>query len=350
MTRIVISHNLKTKYQFIFLLFLIVCFLYSCHSSSNDTSNNKKVSHYTDSVIGFADTLEKVTETNKQKNGITAFNKEDKLSVICLAAALLLFVLLLIMQSYKFRKSKEVNRQILHQNNLLQSKTLLLENSREENMRMIKIVAHDLRNPVSAILSIVSFMSTDDYHNEEDKMMFQIMKTAGENSLLLIGDLLDVNTNKENLKKEVLDLSVIIHHCIELLMFKAVAKEQHIEEKTTPVTIHGNHQKLWRVIINLLSNAIKFSSNGTRILVKLEAKSQHALITIKDSGIGIPLAIQDKIFDIFTDAKRSGTAGEVSYGLGLAVSKQIVEAHGGRIWFESEAGEGATFFVELPYK
>jgi len=71
-------------------------------------------------------------------------------------------------------------------------------------------------------------------------------------------------------------------------------------------------------------------------------------ISVKDHGIGIPPEMKDKIFDMFTEAKRSGTAGEQSFGLGLAISKQIVEAHGGRIWFESRQGKGTTFFIDLP--
>jgi signal transduction histidine kinase len=72
------------------------------------------------------------------------------------------------------------------------------------------------------------------------------------------------------------------------------------------------------------------------------------VIKIKDHGIGIPLDLREKIFNIFTDAKRKGTSGEHSFGLGLAISKQIIEAHGGRIWLESEVDKGSTFFVSLP--
>ncbi|HEY9197579.1 MAG TPA: ATP-binding protein [Mucilaginibacter sp.] len=75
---------------------------------------------------------------------------------------------------------------------------------------------------------------------------------------------------------------------------------------------------------------------------------RHVLISVEDHGIGIPDEMKDKIFDMFTQAKRSGTAGEQAFGLGLAISKQIIEAHSGRIWFESLPGNGTTFYVELP--
>ena len=72
------------------------------------------------------------------------------------------------------------------------------------------------------------------------------------------------------------------------------------------------------------------------------------MIEVEDHGIGIPIEMEDKIFDMYTEAKRTGTAGEQPFGLGLAISKQIVEAHGGKIWFDSKPGNGTTFFVELP--
>jgi signal transduction histidine kinase len=80
----------------------------------------------------------------------------------------------------------------------------------------------------------------------------------------------------------------------------------------------------------------------------MEHNAHSVLIAVKDHGIGIPAEMKDKIFDMFTEAKRTGTAGEQAFGLGLAISKQIVEAHGGKIWFESKPGQGTTFYVELP--
>ncbi|KIO78233.1 hypothetical protein TH53_04770 [Pedobacter lusitanus] len=99
---------------------------------------------------------------------------------------------------------------------------------------------------------------------------------------------------------------------------------------------------------NLIGNAIKFSPEHAVITVRMEEKPESVLIAIADNGIGIPLGIRNKIFDVFGQAKRSGTAGEQSFGLGLAISKQIIENHGGKIWVDSETNQGSTFFVELP--
>src|SRR5690606_10958610 len=97
-------------------------------------------------------------------------------------------------------------------------------------------------------------------------------------------------------------------------------------------------------------NAIKFSPPGEKIQVRLDVNPNDVCISVKDRGIGIPEHLRTRICDMFTDARRTGTAGEQPSGLSLAISRHIVEAHGGRIWFESDAelGDGTTFFVELP--
>lgn len=132
-----------------------------------------------------------------------------------------------------------------------------------------------------------------------------------------------------------------------MMQFKANEKKQHIFLQTEPVTISANYDKLWRVINNLLGNAIKFSQEGTVINVSLAKKGTKALISIKDEGIGISSEIKDQVFDPFTHFKRPGTKGEESFGLGLSISKHIIESHGGKLWFESEVGKGSIFYIEL---
>jgi signal transduction histidine kinase len=102
------------------------------------------------------------------------------------------------------------------------------------------------------------------------------------------------------------------------------------------------------VVNNLITNAIKFSFLGTTIQVTISINDKFARIQVKDEGIGIPTSVQPQIFEMFTSAKRHGTVGERSYGLGLSICKQIVEELGGRIWFESVEAKGSSFFVELP--
>jgi len=140
----------------------------------------------------------------------------------------------------------------------------------------------------------------------------------------------------------------MLYYCVELLHFKADAKMQKITLQAAHVTLSVNREKMWRVVSNLVANAIKFSPSGAGILVQMTETSQQVIIAVEDHGIGIPIEMKDKIFDMFTEAQRPGTAGEQPFGLGLAISKQIVEAHGGKLWFNSKPGNGTTFYVELP--
>jgi len=138
--------------------------------------------------------------------------------------------------------------------------------------------------------------------------------------------------------------------CVSLLKFKATEKNQSLELSAFKVVVDVNKEKIWRLFSNLIYNAIKFSPYGSQIEIGMEREDEAIVFFLRDYGIGIPAELQDKIFDIFTEAKRFGTLGEHPVGLGLAISKQIVQAHKGDIWFESMAGEGTTFYVKLPLK
>jgi signal transduction histidine kinase len=115
-----------------------------------------------------------------------------------------------------------------------------------------------------------------------------------------------------------------------------------------PLTIDIDKNRIERTINNLVGNAIKFSPAGEKISVELSHNDNSILIFIADSGIGIPPEMQADLFKPFGNTRRMGTAGEKSFGLGLSVCKQIVEAHNGKISVKSEAGKGTVFYVELP--
>jgi len=211
----------------------------------------------------------------------------------------------------------------------------------------MKIVSHDLRSPVNGIIGIASLMLKDDCTDDQMKMLAMI-KSSGSHALEFINDLLHVNSALKEMKIEPVEMSPLLQHCVDLLQFKAKEKEQEIVLKTEPVTLHINRQKIWRVISNIITNAIKFSPTGTIILVYMDLKPDKLVVAVKDQGIGIPANMKNEIFKMFTEAMREGTSGEQSFGLGLAISRQIIRAHSGNIWFESEPGKGTTFFIELP--
>lgn len=292
-----------------------------------------------------------------QQYQIALLHKNNQLKTSYLSAAVIfsvLTILILFLLWKNLRRSNKnvkaltaLNRQVEEKNHDTLETLKALEQSHQENTRIMKVVAHDLRNPIGAITSLCELMLQENHHNEEDKSMLEMIRSAGESSLHLISDLLHYTVQYE-LKKEPVELSELMHYCVDMLQLRAAEKQQHIELQATHITISINREKIWRVFSNLLSNAIKFSPNNTLIQITTTTSPGHVVIAVKDQGIGIPDEMRSKIFDLFTEAKRPGTGGERPYGMGLAIAKQISEAHGGAIWFDSFPGEGTTFYVKLP--
>jgi len=219
-----------------------------------------------------------------------------------------------------------------------------------EKDRILRAVAHDLRNPIGGIAALTLAMEDDEFTDDQKELINLIRETSND-SLELISELLEVtNEGKSGLKKELVDINGLVGKSVELLRFKAAEKKQHIELTMLqqPGEIMVSREKIWRVLSNLITNAIKFSPRGATIEVTIADRKKEVEISVKDNGIGVPENMQQEIFNMFTKAKRPGTAGEKSFGLGLSISKQIVEHHSGRIWVESEPGEGSVFYVSLP--
>ncbi|WP_316767305.1 tetratricopeptide repeat-containing sensor histidine kinase [Pedobacter frigiditerrae] len=293
-----------------------------------------------------------------QANEIEVLKKKDELKSVYLIFAIGLTFLsglsiFLLYRNSRITKQNIKNLTILNakisSHNEMMEKTLeALEQSQEENTHMMQVVAHDMRTPIAGVIGLTSLMLEEDDLNEEQREILSMINTSGADTLNFINDLLQVQHNKTKLIKEPVEMHTLLKYCITLLESKAKEKQQHLKATTIPIEINISREKIWRVMSNLISNAIKFSPHGTTIAVAMEEKPLSILISVKDNGIGIPPEMADKLFNMDAEVQREGTDGEKSFGLGLAISKQIIEAHNGNIWFESLPGSGTTFFVELP--
>jgi signal transduction histidine kinase len=329
----------------------------------NKTKQFNKVHYYIAPYFKLEDSLSHVksipqVDVNKEYENLKGryelamLEKQDQVKSLYLMIVIgfsVLAISVTLFLWYNWKKIKKLHGKVSEQNSNMQKALTALEQSQEDNTRMMQIVAHDLRNPIGGITAIAGIMLDETNRSADDRIMLELIKTSGQNSLELVSDMLQVHTRVEELKKEPVDLCQMLRYCVDLLRFKAEAKGQQIKLQASPVVLSVNREKMWRVVSNLIANAIKFSPSGADISVKMEERSQHIIIAVEDHGIGIPLEMKGKIFDMFTDAKRPGTAGEQPFGLGLAISKQIVEAHGGDIWFESKAGNGTIFYIKLPF-
>ncbi|HSI74668.1 MAG TPA: HAMP domain-containing sensor histidine kinase [Lunatimonas sp.] len=288
------------------------------------------------------------TEQQLQLANITRANDLKNLYLLGSVILTLIAFGFLVAVWYHLKRHRLINIQISKQNVELQDALGALEQSQAENSKMMHMVAHDLRSPISSMTMIADVLLESENWSDEDRTLLEHIKLSGNNSLNLVSEMMQVNRGSEGLKKESVDLERMILYCVDLLRHRADEKQQKIVVETVPVTALVSREKMWRVMSNLIANAIKFSALERAISISLSTNHNKALIVVKDVGIGIPDKIKESIFELFTNSKRVGTAGETPYGMGLAISKQIVTAHEGRIWFESEEGKGTTFFVELP--
>lgn len=310
------------------------------------------------SLLRESDVTEQLANYEKAHQ-IQLLNENNKIQRIYLAVSVLFGVMAIaiIFLVYRYwNRSKndvklmnELNKQISEQKNNLEHALEEVKLRSQEKDRILRAVAHDLRNPISGIASLTSIMA-EDANTDEQKEMINLIKETSFNSLELINDILEAaNVKSINLNPEPVEINSLVHTSVELLRFKAAEKGQQIlfEPLTAPQELLISREKIWRVISNLVSNAIKFSPTGAVINVMVEKAADQIIVSVKDNGIGIPEKMQDQVFNMFTSAQRPGTAGEKSFGLGLSICQQIMEKSGGAIWFKSRK-DGTTFYISLP--
>lgn len=294
---------------------------------------------------------EKLINQNLQKDN------QLKKSYLWLAFCIIfLIVFVVIVIGYNLRRSKkhiveleQLNNQVFTQNHELEQTLISLEQSHSENSKIMRVIAHDLKNPLSGIKMVTRKLSEKE-SDIEKKEMLEIVANTCADFLGMVNDLIDGRKNLSAIKKEILDLSKLLKDSISLMQAKADEKKQQLLLYEQPVIVAANRQMIWRVFSNIITNAIKFSPENAVIKINLKQYDNWARISIQDKGIGIPRRLQDKIFQIDKEKSRPGTNGERSYGLGLVISKRIVEDHQGKLWFISEESAGSTFFIELPVK
>ncbi len=294
----------------------------------------------------------------KSQSDLYAFRLDDarnKRYLLWSAIAIFLVLMIALLVWYNYRQSKKhigelanLNNQLVYKQGHLEKAFSALQSSHEENTRMMKIVAHDLRNPIGSIKGMSDFLLSDGGYSEMQYKMLEMIQLSSANSIKLIQNLAQVDNWTGDFKKEPVDISALVKYCIEMLQLKAAEKSQTISFHHLPVWVMTDREKIWRVFGNLIGNAIKFSAPGKEITVHISTEEQFAVVAVRDRGIGIPEALKAKIFHADPVVKRKGTSGEESFGLGLAICKQIIEKNEGKLWFETEEGIGSVFFVSLP--
>jgi signal transduction histidine kinase len=215
----------------------------------------------------------------------------------------------------------------------------------------VSSISHELRTPLTSIAGYVELLQEE----EEDPAKLGHLSIVGRNSerlLALVSDLLfaaRLQYGRLELERSPLDLRTLVTQCVDSARPRAqvAAVELILEAEDVPQTL-GEPAKLAQLLDNLVSNAIKFTPRNGHVTVRLTDQGDMIRIEVSDTGIGIPDADRERLFERFFRAQSALERQIQGTGLGLYISKAIVDAHDGRIGVETGAGEGTTFVVELP--
>jgi signal transduction histidine kinase/DNA-binding response OmpR family regulator len=230
------------------------------------------------------------------------------------------------------------------------------ERATQAKSEFLANMSHEIRTPMNAIIGMADVLSTTALTLEQQKCV-EVFQRNGVGLLNLINDILDlskVESGKVELEATEMDLRDVIARALEVVEARAAAKGLQVRQTIAPaVPVHltGDPNRLRQVIINLLGNSIKFTDKGG-LEVRVEPDPEdggpgHLRFGVTDTGIGIPQEKLGLIFESFSQADSSTTRKYGGTGLGLTISKQLVELMGGRIWVESQPGVGSTFFFTV---
>ena len=222
---------------------------------------------------------------------------------------------------------------------------------------ILHLVTHDLKAPIGHIQLLTDLLerqvqaATFATDNVEDSAQYlALIRQACANANKLLQDVLLIGSlDAAKLKLQPADLGALLKR--RVAHHQLAAREKGLvlalEVPTLAVRANLNADAFGRVVDNLVSNALKFTPAGGRITVAVQETDYGVLLTVRDTGIGIPEALQADLFEKFSASARPGVGGEAPTGLGLFITRQIVQQHRGKLWVESQEGAGTCFFVEL---
>ncbi|AOZ93136.1 sensor histidine kinase [Paenibacillus crassostreae] len=219
--------------------------------------------------------------------------------------------------------------------------------------KLFTVVAHDIRDPLAVLVNLTEILDEEmKTVGSENIEIFQEVSGQVRNTYTLVENLLDwfrSQSGKIMFNPLVWDLSSIVQQFIHSITIRSEIKEIKITFKIDDeIQVFADKEILNLILRNLLSNAIKFTDIGGNIHIGAIKKGDQVIISVRDSGVGIDSVIVKSLFHKALDAPSQGTKGEKGTGLGLFLSSEFIQMHGGEIWVESIQGEGSTFFFSLP--
>ncbi len=255
----------------------------------------------------------------------------------------------------KNRELEQANKKLRAVQEEVEKNNEKLKQLNEQKNMLLGMAAHDLRNPLYLIEGYSDFLLQDNSENlhDEQRTILSAIQSSSTYMVQMINDLLDVHkieTGKLELNRQATDFASLVDNVLKRQEFAAGQKgvdiSLHRPEQVPSVVVDG--ARIEQVMSNLLDNAIKFSFKGAVIDVTYQYDDTEIVFSVRDHGPGIPEKEQNRLFKAFSTTSVKPTGSERSTGLGLAIARDIIEKHQGRIWVESTVGSGSTFSFSIP--
>jgi signal transduction histidine kinase len=280
---------------------------------------------------------------------LVAIETQKKVNQQNLSMAIGIGLLLISLLSLVIFSRLKVTRK---QKAIIEEQKKKVEQSEKYKEQFLANMSHEIRTPMHAISGMVKILERKEHPPAQD-VYLNAMQVSSENLVVILNDVLDlskIEAGKLDIENIPVKPAAIIENVAQLLKFKAEEKGLTLTYEIgedVPSVVMGDPTRLNQILLNLAGNAIKFTKKGG-VEVLLSKADDRLRFSVKDTGIGIPKDKLDAIFGAFEQVGDDTSRHFGGTGLGLSISKQLTELQGGRIWAESEAGQGSTFLVELP--
>lgn len=255
---------------------------------------------------------------------------------------------------YFYILNRRSNKRLKAANELVQQQNEELQELNATKDKFFSIIGHDLKGPLNSLTSFSGLLinHTDSLTKDEIKMLAKDLDKSLKNLFALLENLLEwsrAQTGSIEFKPEPFDLNALLEENKVLLNTQALNKKIVIEHADlNPLPIKAHKHSVNTVVRNLISNAIKFTPESGTVKISAQAGKDEVLVSVEDTGVGIPASVIEKLFRIDTKHSTKGTADEKGTGLGLILCKEFIEKNGGTIGVQSVEGKGSTFYFTLP--
>jgi signal transduction histidine kinase len=238
----------------------------------------------------------------------------------------------------------------------LEDKSHALEAANRHKSEFLANMSHELRTPLNAVIGFSEVLLErmfGDLNEKQDDYLRDIL-ASGRHLLSLINDILDlskIEAGRMELELREFDLPAAAHNAMTLVRERAQRRGVQLTAEISPevTNVVGDERKLKQVMLNLLTNAVKFTGQGGSVTLRVGREGEAVQVSVVDTGVGIAAEDHEKIFEAFRQARGTSHAGKTEgTGLGLTLSRKIVDLHGGRLWVVSKPQEGSTFSFTLP--